>query len=347
MNALDLFESKTMLGALALRKPPQRFLLDNFFTNRIQSDTRTCLVDMMVGSRRLAPFVSPLLPAKVVDREGFETAEIKPPTSKQKMRTTAQDMFKRMAGETIFSPVSPLARMAARIGMDLATMEDSLVRLEEWMCARALADGVVDCVGEGINLRVDYRFDGTHKVTLTGSDRWSQSGSDPIGDMRAWIDVIQEDSGVTVTDVIMEKNGASAFLGNTKVAAYFNQYRQDTGRMAGEPTGTFGVKSLGAPREFGANFWQYDGYFIDPVTNQGARMLDSGRVIVLCREGRYDLHYGAIQDLESQDWAVPRFPKSWLEKDPSMRWISMESAPLPSIYFPQAVLTASVLEGGA
>jgi len=52
--------------------------------------------------------------------------------------------------------------------------------------------------------------------------------------------------------------------------------------------------------------------------------------------------FGAIKDEEAGFQALPYFPKSWLEKDPAVRYLLMQSAPLPVPYRVNASFCATV-----
>ena len=57
---------------------------------------------------------------------------------------------------------------------------------------------------------------------------------------------------------------------------------------------------------------------------------------------RTQRQYGAIQDLDALA-SVPRFPSSWIKKDPSARFVMLQSVPLPSLHQVDAFLCADVL----
>jgi hypothetical protein len=53
--------------------------------------------------------------------------------------------------------------------------------------------------------------------------------------------------------------------------------------------------------------------------------------------------YGAIRDEEAGLQALPYFVKSWIEPDPSVRFIMMQSAPLLVPYRVNACIKVQVL----
>jgi len=73
-------------------------------------------------------------------------------------------------------------------------------------------------------------------------------------------------------------------------------------------------------------------------------MTDPKKVILGSTVAKTARHYGAIQDVEFPgDVSVSRFPKSWIEKDPSRRILMVQSAPLVSLHQVDAFAAAKVL----
>lgn len=70
----------------------------------------------------------------------------------------------------------------------------------ERMRAMLLSSGVISVVSNGQRYDYDYEVPSNHKVTVTKS--WSDPAADIIGDIRAGIDKIVTDTGVTVTRAI-------------------------------------------------------------------------------------------------------------------------------------------------
>jgi len=53
--------------------------------------------------------------------------------------------------------------------------------------------------------------------------------------------------------------------------------------------------------------------------------------------------FGAIRDEEAGYQPLPYFSKSWIEKDPAVRWLLLQSAPLMVPYRINGSLSAQVL----
>ncbi len=73
------------------------------------------------------------------------------------------------------------------------------------------------------------------------------------------------------------------------------------------------------------------------------KLLPANTVILGSKDGLEGTRcYGAIRD-EKANWTANRyFTKSWLEEDPSVRWMLLQSAPLVVPYRPNAVACVTV-----
>jgi len=78
----------------------------------------------------------------------------------------------------------------------------------------------------------------------------------------------------------------------------------------------------------GFNIWVYSGWYVNDAGSEVA-IVPSGTVIMsngAQLEGTQA--YGAIRDEEAGYQAIEIFAKSWVEKDPSVRYVLSQSAPL-------------------
>ena len=128
-NTVDLFETRTMLEVLEVRKPVRTWFLNTFFGITRTFNTEAVDIDIIKGKRRLAPFVNPKRQGKMVEKRGFISRTFKPAYVKPKMVTTAEDILKRQAGNIIYQPNSGPAQMAAaELGRNFADMNHVIIR---------------------------------------------------------------------------------------------------------------------------------------------------------------------------------------------------------------------------
>ena len=347
-NSVDLFDLRTMLRALEQRKPPRTFFLDMFFAMTEVHDTATVDIDIIKGTRRMAPFVRPTLAGKLIERQGYTTSTYKPPYIKPKMVTTAAEIFKRMPGQIIYGGnMSPQQRAAEQLGKDLADLEDMIIRREEWMAAKGITSGQLRVIGEGVDDTITFGMSATHLPTLSGGDLWSApTTATPIDDLRAWKRTVIQDSGVAPTDVVMGPAAYDAFMKcnqvSDKTKSLFDFLRLTLGQIEPQalPNGT---TYIGRITELGLDMWLHEDWYIsDFDSSVEESMMPTNKVLMGSRNARTTRHYAAIQDLEASG-ALKRFPKTWIEKDPSAQFLVVQSAPLMIPHQVDAFLCAQVL----
>ena len=71
---MDIFSTQVLAKVVERLRTPPSFLLDMFFPNVQTSDKEEIFFDVTDSKPRISPFVSPLLPGKVVDGGGYQTS---------------------------------------------------------------------------------------------------------------------------------------------------------------------------------------------------------------------------------------------------------------------------------
>lgn len=341
---MNLYDPKQMTQALLESKPVRRFLSGTFFGEEVH-DTVSFQIDLWKGSRRLAPVVHPKLAGKVVDREKFRTLEFTPPYLKPKKVTLADHLLTRQPGEIVYTQPganTPAQRAAKLLGQDMAELDESILRRVEVMAAEALFSGRVTVKGEGVDTVVDFDLEATHTPTLTGADLWTASTSDIVENLRAWKRLIAKDSGITATDAVLGAEAAAAFLKNEHLLKLLNTYNLSVGAVNPVDMGE-GVTYLGRLTAVGLDLWTYDEWYLDETDNTEKPVVPEDKVLVIARSLRATIHYGVIQDLEAGNFAARAFVKSWVEPDPSARFLLVQSAPLPVVHQVNALVVATVV----
>jgi hypothetical protein len=350
--SVDLYEPRRMLTALEQRKIPFSFFLDTFFREEDVSMEDAIDIDIDRGGQRImAAFVNPRLQGQLVERRGYRTRSYKPPYVKPKRVTTAEDALKRQMGEVMVnSGVSPAARAAKLVGKDLGELDDMIWRREEWMAACAVQTGVIEVEGEGVKDEIDFDMLDTHKIVLSGTARWSQgTTASPLKNLRSWsVDIIQEDSGLVPGIAIFGRNSWDDFMSCDEIVgassghkSLFDMRAIDVGRIDPTPLAAGGVTYQGYLKELNLDLYTYAGKFWNDSTKTSEWLMHPDKVLVGCTDARCIRHYGVIKDLDSLI-PVRRFPKTWIEKDPSVRMLMVQSAPLIANHQPDAFVCATV-----
>ena len=326
--SIDLFNTRTMIEAVEQMKRPTSFFRDTFFPTFRTFVTEQVDVDIVKARRRVAPFVKPGLPGKVVNRDGYSTKFYKAPMISEKMETNAEHLLKRLPGENIYSGVSPDVRAAKQLGQDLATLEDMILRRENLMAAEALWSGTQTIKGDGVDEVIDFGISATHKETLTSTALWSAyTTADPLNDLRRWRLQCIQDSGFAPDVCVMDEDAATAFIKNAEVQKLLDNRRIEMGQINPQELAN-GVTYIGRISRLGLDIYTYNDWYLDEATGTEKPFVPVKKVGLFSTQARYDRLYGAYIDMEMGTMDVPRIPRSWVEKDPSVRWVQMLSRPL-------------------
>lgn len=339
----NLFELRTMLAAVEQMPRARSFIGETFFgAAPVNFTTAQVDIDVIKGQRKMAPFVRPNRPGQVVDRSGSVMRSYTPPYVKPKLETNAGQLLNvRQPGEHIYSARTPLQRAGEVLARDMQELDSRINRREEWMRAQALTTGQVAVKGDGVDDVVDYQMSATHQVTET--TKWTEAGADPIANLRSYKRRIAKDSGRTASAAVMNASVADAFLDSEEVMKQLNTRRIDMGMIRPEELPD-GVTYLGYLNDPGLDLYVYEEWYIDDEGTEQP-MIPEGGIIVGATSTRCGMLYGAIQDMEAIEggmFDVARYPKSWVEHDPSVRWLMMQSAPLPGFHEPDAFVFATV-----
>lgn len=349
---IDMFISRTMLDALEQTYAPRTFLSNMFFKQEDTHASEYIDIDIVKGKRVMAPFVSPRAEGRVLTRNGRTTRSYKVPYLKPKRITSAEDLLKRASGSAIHNPLRLAERSAEELGKDLVDLSQSIDRRIEWMAASAMTTGkiiVSGVVDEGddaavVDDEIDFGLDASHNITLVGAALWTDAGSDPIANLRTWKRKIAQDSGLSARAAVLGASVAEAFINNAKVKDVLSNRRMELGQIKPEELPE-GVTYLGYLNDPGLDLYAYDEWYLDDAGVEQP-MIPVDRIVMGATTARATRHYGAILDMDAIDQGMAEgkwFPKSWREKDPSARFVMLQSAPLVVPHQIDAFLTAKAV----
>lgn len=342
--AIDIFKTRAMVSALRQDKPVGRFLLDTLFGKVETSESEYVDIDIVKGKRKMSPFVAPRVEGKVIESKGFTTNSYKPAYIKQKFVTEAAAILEnRSAGEALYEAKSPEERAAEKLAEELVDHENMVSRREEWMAAQMLTSGTVNVVGEGINQVIDFGVDATHKITLSGTALWTDAASAPLANLATWQKIILKDSGINPNILIGGTDAITTLVNHADVKAVLDTRRINLGMIDPMELAP-GVVYYGTILSNGVtvDVYSYDEWYTDD-SDVDQPMIPAGKIIMTSTNADFRRHYGAIKDLKAGLAALPRFVKSWEQEDPSVRYVLMQSAPLPAIHQVDALVTATVV----
>lgn len=336
---MDLFSTNVLAAAVGSLITPQTFLLDNFFPTIQTEQSEEIHFDIDTGKRRIAPFVSPVVAGQVVASRGFHTATFKPAYIKDKRVFDANRPFKRAMGEQIGGSLSPDNRLRAMLANELEDQIAMVTRRMELMAAQAMRTGKVIVTGDQYpTVEVDFQRDAALTVALTTTARWGEAGIKPLDNLQTWSLLVTQKSGARPRTVVMDVEAWKLFAADTDVQKQLDRFR---GNATLEPVKTgAGGSYMGSVGDF--DIYVDADWYVDPADGQEKPILPAYTVILTSQEVQGTRAFGAIRDEAAGFQAVPYFAKSWVNEDPAVRYLLMQSAPLTVPYRVNASMGVTV-----
>jgi len=347
--ATNIFNTTALVGIVPNLMTSQNWLLDKFFPNIVTSDTEEVAIDVDIGQRRMAPFVSPLVAGKQVEQRRMQTNVFKPAYIKDKRVPDLRKPIRRQIGERIGGELTAAQREQLNMMFEMADQVDILNRRLEWMGASALTTGTVTISGEGYETTVvDFGRDSELTVALSGSDLWSTGSTTtgkytkPSAHLNEWVKTVLKKSGGAVQDVVFTSSAWDAFVMDTSLE----------GAIIFPAMGPYGnVINPGTQVQRGAvykgrwgqlDLWLYNDWFIDEKGVEQP-MLPDGTVLLSGPDLMGTRAFGAIMDPAFNYGPMAYAPKTWLQEDPAQRFLMMQSAPIVIPSRVNAALCATVV----
>ena len=309
------------------------FLVDMFFPGVDVSQEETILFDTTNGRKLITPFVSPLMPGRIVADIGFETDSFRPAYLKDKRFFDPKKGSTRLPGEKIGGQLTQAQRVDRAIKANLNEQIGMMAGRFEVMAGEILRTGKVTISGERYPTRlVDFKRRTENTVIKTTTARWGESGVSPFNDVDYEAQELSDATGYGATDVIMgleawklykadlvanHKDSMDTTLNNldmTEVSLGYVRQPRDGVTYRGK---------VGYLR-----FWTYTGTYTDPEDGQTKKTIGDYDVIIGGASIDGVRHFGAIQDFSAGIQARQYFVKSREEFDPSRIEYLMQSAPL-------------------
>lgn len=345
----DMLETKTLVKALEQMPPVPTLFRDLFFPGELTHNTRKVEIDITKSGRKVAPYVSPVIEGQVMKRDAVRTDTIKLPYLKPKYDVTAVEALKRQPGETPYSEKSHLDRARVVLNKRLSEGQQAINRTIEVQAAQAVVLGKVTAKGKDEadadwTIEIDFGRNTDHNVVKAAGGYWTVATVNPIEDLEAWSQLIMDNGLHSPVHVVFGLNAWRAFRDNPIVQKLYDNRRFELGKL--ELTQKYkdqGVQHVGGYGQW--QFWLYTEKYEDPATGALTELLPSNTVILGCEGTRNAVNYGAIVDLEASNSPIERkvFPKSWLQKDPSVQWLLLQSSPLATLHEPDSTVAAVVV----
>lgn len=348
----SLYDPRTMGGVVRRMPPLHTFIKSTFFKRTQTFVTKSVDVDFKKGNRALAPFVHPKIGGKTVANSGYQVKQYTPPMIAPDKITTAEDLSNRMAGESIYSGMTPAERAVRKLADDFTELDEMITRREEWMAAQAIFTGKIPIIGEALNEEIDFNF--TNKESLAAAKKWSAATADPIADLERWRKRVQMTGFVNCNICIMSDDVATAFINHEKVKAVLDIKAYDLATIKPRELPN-GVTYIGTIARLGLDIYTYNEWYLDDWSNPSAPeqkpLVPEKTLALLSTSAAYSMYYGAVTLLDGRGGAAENFitvegsrvPDSWTERRPARRFLQLNSNPLPVPHEVDSWFVAEVL----
>ena len=342
-----IYDTNTLVGIVPNLKRPTTFLLDQFFPNIVTAESEFVSIDVDVGKRRIAPFVSPLVEGKLVEQRRIQTNTFKPAYIKDKRAPDLRQPVRRMIGERIGGDMTGAEREMAIIAREMEDQVDMLTRRLEWMAASALSTGKVTIAGEGFpTVVVNFGRDPALTVAKTGTAQWTSANcaagnASPTNDIETWQRMILKKSGATVTDIVFTTSAWEGFIADPllKGAIYYPRLGESGNSIDPGARIMKGAIFRGQWGQY--RLWIYNEWFVDDDNVEQPMLMDG--TIVMSGEAMMGTRaFGQIMDPAFNYGPMAFAPKTWVSQDPAQRYIMMQSSPIVIPSRVNAALAANV-----
>lgn len=325
-----MYSSRQLVRVLDDLVVPHTFLLDRYFPDVHNFTDEKIDFDVVTKGKKLAPFVSPVVQGQVRKDRGFTTTTFEPAYVKPKHVLDPTKPFKRRAGERIGGDMTPQARHDAAVAQLLSDERDEILRRLEWMAAQSLVFGKYTVEGENYpKTEVDFGRPVGHSLTLLTTDRWGETGVEPLDDIESWATTVSNECGGVIRDVIFDPLAWQLARKSQKLLDALDNRRQASGNVELGPIQL--PRSLTSARYVGSigdfDFWVYNDTYEDEAGVQ-QKMIPDYAVILAGPDLEGVRAFGAIRDPKAGYQSVDIYPKMWEMDDPAVVFLMSQSAPL-------------------
>jgi len=338
---INIFETRTLFGAINKGRFGARSYFRDRFFNRIKTFvTENIDFDLKdAQGRKLAPFVNPRIGGQVVNRLGFHTETYKVPLVAPEMVTTADELMKRMAGESIYGGKTPEQRGLEIAQDNMLELEKMITRREEAMCAQALFEGKINVKGEGVDDVVDFwaSLKPADKPTATSAKYWddqSVDGQKIMEEIRKYSRERVKKSGFKPREIFVGSKVIDVMIPKLSEKELLNGRRVDLGEIRPQELPD-GLHYWGYLRDAGIDIYSYDEYY-ENADGEMVPMVPENKVLFAASEVETTMAYGAVciadKSKNMMEWYdARRVPHSYIQERPAARIIQLNARPLPII----------------
>lgn len=320
------------------------FLLEAWFPTEKQLGTE---ITYFKGKK---PNVRPLdlsaydVPALPLEREAFEKVTTDIPFFKNKMAMNEkirQELLKVLATNN----QAYIDAVLNQVYNDNKTLLEDATLTREIMRAMLLTTGVVAMESNGQAIAYDYGVPAENKKTALWNDA---ENSNPIEDIRGYMDEIENKTGVRPTSIIMNRTTYGKMV---KSKALRNSVLALTSVLGGAVTISDSRVKQYFLDETGASLYIYDKGYFNKAQNKVVKFFADdvfvllpnnavGKTVFGTTPEEADLMSGTDADCQIVDTAVAI--TSWKEKDPVRVDTKVSMSVVPTLEMPETIVIATI-----
>ena len=328
----NLFTTRTLTTAINKMGKAGRRMFQRHFAGKLRYSVDSQLqFDIVTGNQGILKNITVHEPAPIGKKTGRATVTLEAPRIAEKRIIHVAEINKLRAYGAMGAET-----MKQRIAREQFDLRIEFDRTIEYWASQAIRGKILDA--DLSTVLVDYGLPSTHLITLTGTDKFTDAASKIIKTLRAWKQLIEDDSMAEISgfQCWCGSKVMDALLDNTKILELMKY-----------TVGAQIARSARIAELAEIKFDEYMGSFIH--TDGSRKRFLAENELILIGEGPdvFDCPYTAqlIENLFQVGQAPPLFySKSWKEEDPEGRWIYGESRPLPILKRPECVIVATPVD---
>jgi len=333
---MDYFDFRYLTEAVQVMPGQPGLLQKILFRERISNPTKILQFDADRFKNKVVPYTSAVKGGTILENTRRSTTFLQFPKLRPKKQLDPEKILARPSGMAPYVAGGQSLEQAAQknLAVELQDLRRRLDLTVEKACADVLQGALT--IPE-LGLAYDFGMPAEHKVTLTGTAKWSDTGSDPNADLEAWTKKTKDATGYAPDVLILGTTACNAFISHAKVKERLDLRRVEGGLLAPDFAADF--KGYYG----GLQVYTYGGSFFD-ATDTAREIWPANKVALFSSKARAVLEFGLIEDLDAGPGGVQAefFSKMWTERDPSVLWLLGETDPLPVTYEPASIVTAVV-----
>lgn len=238
---VSFYSTFALISAYKMMQRPKSFLRDRYFPCNPSKDifnTEQVLIEIGEGSKKLAPFVTPLKGGVLMKRNASRMESFTPPTIAPARTLTSDELKKRGFGEAIGGNLSPAQRQQQYLLTDIEELGDSITRREELMASdilftnKCVMKHIADDSEKGEDVQLDFTNNGDNNALYTPSIKWTvDTAFETIErDFYAMI-LMLTNRGIAAEDVLMGTEVALILKNNKEFLKHLDTDNLDAGAV--------------------------------------------------------------------------------------------------------------------